>query len=128
MTKEDRKQDVWFVRMVHTNGDGTVVLDHRGILDLHRPMTDFEAADYAVRIGVRETVKGYNVEDGHEILAEIYGRYATTPGERGRQCTAVGKYDEGMDVFKRLEPWRGDDCWSEVSTTDGARFLPLEWN
>lgn len=124
---EDRKQDVWFVQVTHTTG-GIELADDRGVIDLPQPMTAFEAADYAVRIGVRDTVKGGVVLPNHTVTAKVYGRAETSPGLRVHQCTAVAEYDADRDVFKRLEPWRGDGCWTEVGSTDGVRFESLNWN
>jgi hypothetical protein len=127
MGAEDRKQDVWFVRMVLTTGN-IIISEEHGVIDLPRPMTAFDAADYAVRIGVRDVVKGDMVAHGYGVTASIFGRNETSPGMRTHQYTAVAEYDADRDAFMRLEPWRGDGCRAEVKATEGARFEPLDWN
>lgn len=127
---EERKQDVWFVETGVNNGAGTQILWRRGILDLPIPMGAFEAADYAVRYEVRETLRGANsvITDGTEVVCAIYGRTEAKPGRRGVICTAVGRYDEGMDVFQRLMPWVQEGHREEVKVQEGARIEAFEWS
>lgn len=125
----ERRQDLWYVHRVYKS-KGEVVFDHKGLLDLQRPMTAFEAADYGVRFEVREVLRtsSYRIQHGHQVLVEVYGRHENRSNQgRERLCTAVAEYDEHSDIFKRLEPWRGDGCWTEVGTTEGARIEPLDW-
>lgn len=127
MGSEERKQDVWMVRVTH-HSLGVELADDRGIIDAPMPMTAFDAADYAVRIGVHDVLRGITVFPGQTVTATVYGRTEASPGVRAHQCTAVAEYDADMDVFKRLEPWRGDGCWTEVGSVDGVRFVPSDWN
>lgn len=125
---EECKQYAWLARVTHRT-IGVELADDRGIIDAPMLMTAFDAADYAVRIGVRDVLKGGDVlHHGQTVTAAVYGRSEASPGVRVHQCTAVGEYDADMDVFKRLEPWRGEGAWREVGSVDGVRFVLADWN
>jgi len=126
----DRKQDVWFVQTVITNGSGREIFNRRGVIELPRPMEEFEAADYALRCEVREALRENSsaITDGTKVVSSIYGRTEIDPVRRLR-CTAVARYDEAMDVFQRLMPWVSEGHWEEVQAQEGARItlIPLDW-
>lgn len=124
----ERKQDVWLV-VVTSTASGVTLSEDRGVIDLPRPMTAFEAADYAVRVGVRDAVKmGASMPVNLKIEATVFGRYESGADGRKRECTALAEYDADRDVFKRMGPWRGDGCWTEVGATEGAHFGLMDWS
>lgn len=125
METEERRQDLWFVNVTDQDRRAVASNRYRAVIDLPRPMTAFEAADYAVRIAVRSILKGGAVGDGHTVTADVMWRSASSAGARRRACEAVAVYDAGWDAFMRLEPWRGDGCRAEVGATEGAVLLKI---
>lgn len=121
----DRVQDVWRVEIAITAATDAMPLPSaRGFLDLPRPMTAFNAADYAVRLGVQDAIKAHLAAPGSTVTARVSGKSLTSPGLGSHQCVAVAEFDAALNRFMRQEPWRGDGCRADVQTPDGAKFVP----
>jgi hypothetical protein len=102
------------------NKDGSRVYDFRieGVVDLPRPMTALDAADFALRVMVHQNPVV------HEIEAAVWGR-ADIGSQLRRECSAVAKYDGKQGVHMRYTPWLGDGEYREIGDPEGAVILPV---
>lgn len=127
MKEDDRRQDTWFVSVIHKNSLGKGLIQREGVLDLPHPMTAFDAADYAVRVEVRDVASLLSVPS-HEVLATIWGRRrpGLDPG-RDRVCTALARYDIERAAYLRQTPWIDDYAQTDVGDAGSALIHLLDW-
>lgn len=116
----ERKQDTWrvIINADDENGKRIYGLRVEGVIDLPRPMTAIDAADYALRVAVRQGPLPSGIE------AAVWGR-ADIGSEIMHLCTAVAKYDDGQSVYLRYTPWLGDGEYREIGEPEGAAIFPI---
>lgn len=117
----ERKQDTWRVIINAQDGSGKNVFPLRieGVVDLPRPMTAPDAADYALRcVVVGPLYRHYG------ITVDVWGR-ADVGSEIMRLCSAVAKYSSKLDVHLRYTPWLGEGTCREIGDPEGAVILPV---
>ncbi|MFE0472624.1 hypothetical protein ACFW2V_13515 [Streptomyces sp. NPDC058947] len=118
----ERKQDAWRVIINAKNGSGLAIYEHRreGIVDLPKPMTYLDAADYALRVAVRVDFDPLPAE----ITVDVWGR-PDIGGTLMRQCSAVAVYDQDRGAYMRWTPWVAVDARKEIGDPEGAVVYPL---
>jgi hypothetical protein len=116
----ERSQDTWRVVINASDENGKKIhgLRMEGVVDLPRPMTALDAADYALRVAVRQGPLPSGIEVG------VWGR-ADIGSEIMRLCSAVAKYDDERRVYLRYTPWLGDGEYREIGEPEGAAIFPL---
>lgn len=116
----ERSQDTWrvIVNASDENGKRIHGLRMEGVVDLPRPMTALDAADYALRVAVRQGP----LPSGIEVA--VWGR-ADIGSEIMRLCSAVAKYDDKRNVYLRYTPWLGDGEYRDIGEPEGADIFPL---
>lgn len=118
---DERRQDTWRV-IVNANDElGKRIFDLRveGVVDLPRPMTALDAADYALRVAVRQGLSASGIE------VAVWGR-ADIGSEIMRLCAAVAEYDGKRGAYLRYTPWLGEGrYYQEIGDPEGAAILPV---
>jgi hypothetical protein len=100
------------------NGKAIYGLRVEGVVDLPRPMTALDAADYALRVAVRQGPLP------SEIKVAVWGR-ADIGSESMYLCSAVAKYDDGRHIYLRCTPWLSEGECREIGDPEGAVILPV---
>jgi len=116
----ERSQDTWrvIVNANDENGKKIYGLRMEGVVDLPRPMTAPDAADYALRVAVRQGPLPAEIE------VAVWGR-ADVGSEIMHLCSAVAKYDDKRHAYMRYTPWLGGGEYREIGEPEGAAIFPL---
>jgi hypothetical protein len=126
---EAPEQDTWFVSVTYRSAEGRELFGRKGILDLPHPMTSFDAADYAVRVEVRDVLRPLSMPNIPHTVHAVIWRKRDLGREPGRYqvCGAIAEYDANRDAFMRVSSGPGCTIRKEVGATEGAKFHPLDW-
>ena len=116
----ERRQDMWRVIVNASDENGKRIFDLRveGVVDLSRPMTAFDAADYALRVAVRQGPLPSKIE------AAVWGR-ADIGSDIMHLCSAVAEYDDKRGAYLWYTPWLGEGEYREIGDPEGAAILPI---
>jgi hypothetical protein len=112
---------MWRVIINASDENGKKIYDLRaeGVLVLPRPMTALHAADYALRVAVRqEPVPA-------EFEVAIWG-WDDLASDITRLSGAVARYDDERGVYLRHAPWLIGVQDREIGEPEGAAFFPLD--